>query len=240
MTSLPGFGDKLPKVAKPKFELIKLCYEVAHQYCFQYIETPHIELAQTLTKGSGEEIQKEIYFFTDKGGRKLGLRFDLTVPLSRFISDHRNEIEIPFKRFTYGNVFRGEKPQKGRYREFTQIDFDIVGDSSQYSEIEILEVISGVLKRLGIKFQIHVNDRRILDFLAASLKPKSKEEFLRILDKHRKLSENEFINQLANVLSANSVDKLMLYKQTPRLLLEEFQKEHKFLAPALSQVLDYF
>ncbi len=103
------------------------------------IETPHLEYAEVLIGRGGEEIQKELYKFRDHGGRDVALRFDQTVPLARFVVQHKHMLSTPFKRYAIGNVFRGERAQAGRYREFTQCDFDFIGTTSIFSDMEIIQ-----------------------------------------------------------------------------------------------------
>ena len=128
--TLSGFKDRLPKESYAKSKMLKRIVESFETFGFSPIETPHLEYAEILKKQGSEEIQKEMYHFLDHGGREVALRFDLTVPLARFISQYKNELGLPFKRYCIGNVFRGERAQKGRYREFTQCDFDFIGTNA--------------------------------------------------------------------------------------------------------------
>ena len=139
--TLSGFKDRLPNEAISKERLLKKLTIVFERFGFVPIETPHLEYADILIKQGSEEIQKELYRFKDHGGRDVALRFDQTVPLARFISQYKNELSLPFKRYVIGNVFRGERAQKGRYREFTQCDFDFIGSNSIACDAEIVQVI---------------------------------------------------------------------------------------------------
>src|SRR3989338_11491949 len=121
-----GFRDIKPELAKKRREVIEKIASVLEEYGFDPIETPTIEFAETLKGKYGEE-EKLIYEFMDRGGRKLALRYDLTVPLARYVATYNPP--LPFRRYQIGQVFRGENPQKGRFREFTQFDFDSVGSS---------------------------------------------------------------------------------------------------------------
>ncbi len=125
--TLRGFHDRLPSEALVKERMLGILKNVFESFGYVPIETPHLEYLEILSQQSSEEIEKQLYRFKDAGGRDIGLRFDLTVPFARFISQHRNVVGVPFKRYATGNVFRGERPQAGRYREFTQCDFDFVG-----------------------------------------------------------------------------------------------------------------
>ncbi len=141
---------------------------------FVPIETPHIERMEVLTgKGAGsDEVLRQIYEVINKGGEpgKLALRFDLTVPLARFVSKNINELGRPFKRYAIGSVFRGERPAKGRFREFVQCDFDTVGTESFVADAETAQVIHAALAAIGVPaFTIRLNNRKILDAMLDSL-----------------------------------------------------------------------
>ena len=151
--TLKGFRDLLPSMALKKEDMLNNISKSFRFFGFSPIETPHIEYANVLVGQGSDEIQKELYRFKDNGGRDIALRFDQTLPLARFTVQHLKEqnIVLPFKRYAIGNVFRGEKAQKGRYREFTQCDFDFIGTKSLLADAEIINVISSSLKNLGIE-----------------------------------------------------------------------------------------
>ncbi|MCX7952196.1 MAG: histidine--tRNA ligase [Deltaproteobacteria bacterium] len=251
--SVPGFHDKHTAETSLKTKILDICRRIASLYCYQHIETPHVESAQLLTRG-GEDIQKEIYLFQDKGERKIGLRFDLTVPLLRYVAEHSPQ--MPFKRFAYGDVFRGEKPQKGRFREFTQADFDIVGVTSSNAEIEILEIFSKILTELNFDFIILVNDRRLADKLVELLQCRDKLAFFRILDKAKKLEQTAFLDELKKQLDNPMIDRMLMYINDPEKLLfdiepllpEPCQNIRKFMSlfstvlfdPTIVRGLDYY
>jgi len=119
-----GFRDIKPDLAKKRRAVINQIVDVLEEFGFAPIETPTIEFAETLKGKYGEE-ERLIYEFKDRGGRDLALRYDLTVPVARYVAT--NNPPLPFRRYQIGQVFRGENPQKGRYREFTQLDFDTIG-----------------------------------------------------------------------------------------------------------------
>lgn len=187
--TLSGFKDRLPKESYAKSQMLKSIVESFEKFGFSPIETPHLEYAEILKKQGSEEIQKEMYHFLDHGGREVALRFDLTVPLARFIAQYKNELGLPFKRYCIGNVFRGERAQKGRYREFTQCDFDFIGTQSIGADAEIVQVIYQTLRHLGVeRFTIALNNRKIFNGLMESLGAQSQTiEVLRIVDKMDKI-----------------------------------------------------
>jgi len=200
--TLSGFRDRLPKDAILKQDILQKLTEVFRSFGFVPIETPHLEYAEILVKQGSEEIQKELYRFKDHGERDVALRFDLTVPLARFISQHRGELGLPFKRYAYGNVFRGERAQRGRYREFTQCDFDFIGSDSTYSDAETIMVIYSSLKAIGIdRFCININNRKIMNGICEEIGASDKiESILRIVDKIEKIGEESVKKELKEEL----------------------------------------
>ena len=170
--TLSGFKDRLPKEAYAKSQMLKSIINSFEKFGFSPIETPHLEYAEILKKQGSDEIQKEMYHFFDHGNREVALRFDLTLPLARFISQYKNDLGLPFKRYCIGNVFRGERAQKGRYREFTQCDFDFIGTESLGSDIEILQVIYQTLSDLGLKKLLSGNYDYNDDSIKTHLRPK--------------------------------------------------------------------
>lgn len=206
--TLSGFRDYLPKEAMAKEKLIASLTTVFESFGFAPIETPHLEYAEILLRQGSDEIQKELYRFVDNGGRDVVLRFDQTVPLARFITQYRNELDLPFKRFAIGNVFRGERAQKGRYREFTQCDFDFIGSDSIGCDAEIIEVIYASLSALGLdEFTIWVNHRSVLNGIAEHFgirDSKDLESFLRLIDKLDKIGEENLAKELQSTLKLDS------------------------------------
>ena len=169
--TLSGFMELLPgKQAKMErmMEILRTTYA---QYGFAPLDTPVIEDAQILLAKGGGETEKQIYRFT-KGDSDLALRFDLTVPLAKYVALHYGELAFPFRRYQIGKVYRGERAQRGRFREFYQADIDIIGDGKLdiANEAEIPSIIYQTFTRLGLKrFQIRVNNRKILNGFYAML-----------------------------------------------------------------------
>src|SRR3954449_8500520 len=163
-----GLRDLPPSVMIPRERMLAAFRATFGSFGFVPIETPHIERMEVLTgKGAGsDEVLRQIFEVTNKGGEsgKLALRFDLTVPLARFVARHIHELGRPFKRYAIGSVFRGERPAKGRSREFVQCDFDTVGTESPLADAEIAQVIFSALTAIGVpEFTITLNNRKILD-----------------------------------------------------------------------------
>jgi histidyl-tRNA synthetase len=180
-----GFRDFLPEKLIHRqriIETIRRCFE---SFGFEPLETPTLEYAETLEGKYGQEGEKLIYRFEDQGGRRLALRYDLTIPLSRVIGMYPELIK-PFKRYQISPVWRADKPQKGRFREFWQCDVDIVGTRSIIADAEIVNIIFTVLKRLGFKkFAIRINNRKLLNGIVtwAGIDEIRTADFLRSLDK---------------------------------------------------------
>ncbi|MCI5968220.1 histidine--tRNA ligase [Helicobacter sp.] len=203
--TLSGFKDRLPKEAYAKSQMLKSIVESFEKFGFTPIETPHLEYAEILKKQGSDEIQKEMYRFLDHGEREVALRFDLTIPLARFIAQYKNEVGLPFKRYCIGNVFRGERAQKGRYREFTQCDFDCIGTDSIGADVEIVQVIYQSLFDLGLRdFTIHINNRKIFNGLMESLNASEHTiEVLRIIDKIDKIGKESVKQELQSKTPLN-------------------------------------
>jgi histidyl-tRNA synthetase len=172
------------------------------EFGFVPIETPHIERMEVLTgKGAGsDEVLRQIFEVTNKGGTpgELALRFDLTVPLARFVARHIDELGVPFKRYAIGSVFRGERPAKGRFREFVQCDFDTIGTESAVADAETAQVIHAALAAAGVPdFTITLNNRKILDgFLRLHGLSEMTGQVLRSLDKLAKIGRDAVLGEL--------------------------------------------
>ena len=168
--------------------------EVYRIYGFIALDTPVIERADVLLAKAGGETEQQIYRFT-KGENDLALRFDLTVPLARYVSEHANELTFPFRRSHIGKVYRGERPQKGRYREFYQCDIDIIGDGalSLMNDAEIPSVINEVFTRLNFgPFVIRISNRKLVTGLLESLEAGNQSVgIIQTIDKLEKIGENE-------------------------------------------------
>ena len=187
--TLKGFRDYLPESMIPRERLMEVARTVYRSYGFSPIDTPALEYAEVLCGKGSDETDKQMFRFIDHGKRDVGMRFDLTVPLARFVAQHGNTLGMPFKRYHIGPVWRGEKPQAGRYREFAQCDFDTIGTRSVASDIETGLVIFDLMKAIGFdRFKIRTNNRKVLNGLLQKndLGDRSV-EVLRALDKLAKI-----------------------------------------------------
>jgi len=163
MPQIPkGFRDFLPESASIRETVINTLKKVFRVYGFSPLETPAIEYAKTLTNKYGDEANKLIYLFKDRGNREVGLRYDLTVPLSRVVTQYQNELPIPFKRYQIAPVWRADKPQAGRFREFWQADIDTVGSAYSLTDADLIACILACMEKLGFKdYLLFINDRNI-------------------------------------------------------------------------------
>ncbi len=188
--TLSGFMELLPGQQRQFERILKTLRETYSLYGFTPLDTPVIESSEVLLAKAGGETEKQIYRFT-KGDSDLSLRFDLTVPLAKYVALHYNDLSFPFRRYQIGKVYRGERAQRGRFREFYQADIDIIGDGklSILNEAEIPSIIYRTFSALGLKrFQIRVNNRKILNGFYAMLGLTEKSgDIMRTVDKLDKI-----------------------------------------------------
>ena len=200
--TLAGFMELLPN-EQILFNQMKAKIENTYQrFGFLPLDTPVIELSEVLLAKAGGETEKQIYRFT-KGETDLSLRFDLTVPLSKYVAKNYGNLSFPFRRYQIGKVYRGERAQKGRYREFYQCDIDIIGDGELevIHDAELPSIIYAIFKELGFdNFTICINNRKILNGLFESLKQKEKAvEILRVIDKLDKIGKEAVVEELTKL-----------------------------------------
>jgi len=188
--TLKGFRDILPEELVVRQKVIEILVKTFESFGFLPLETPVLEYASTLLGKCGKEAEKLVYTFKDRGGREVGLKYDLTIPVSKVLSIYRDKITLPFKRYQIQSVFRAEKPQKGRYRDPTQCDIDIFGIKSPLADAEIILVIYTALKNLGFKeFVININSRKTLFSLLEKAGIKNKKLQLSVLQSIDKLDK---------------------------------------------------
>ena len=188
--TLSGFMELAPRDQMKMERMMAVLREQYSLYGFTPLDTPAIESAEVLLAKGGGETEKQIYRF-QKGDSDLALRFDLTVPLAKYVAAHYGELSFPFRRYQIGKVYRGERAQRGRFREFYQADIDVIGDGKLdiMNEAEIPAIIYSTFKRLGLKrFRIRVNDRKILNgFYAMNGMSEKAGEIMRTVDKLDKI-----------------------------------------------------
>lgn len=210
---LKGFRDFLPPGEMRRKHLIRLLEDQFHAFGFVPIDTPMLEYAQVLLGKGGGETDKQVYRFEDHGGRDVALRFDLTVPFARYMAMHRNELYLPFKRFHISKVFRGENTQRGRYREFTQCDFDIVGTESLSADLETVLMIVSAFAALDVPgVTVHLSHRGVFNrFLRHHGVQDRSEEVLRAVDKLRKVGQEETLRTLTELTSREVAEKALAF-----------------------------
>ena len=206
--TIAGFMELLPSeqiLFNQMVDTIRKSYE---SFGFLPLDTPIIEYSEVLLAKAGGETEKQIYRF-EKGENDLSLRFDLTVPLAKYVSEYYGQLSFPFRRYQIGKVYRGEKPQRGRYREFYQCDIDIIGDEnlSVINEAEMPAVIYTTFKNLGFdNFTICINNRKILNGLFESLNLKEiSSDVMRVIDKFDKIGVDGVRKELEEIKVSNNV-----------------------------------
>lgn len=237
-TPIKGMNDFLPSDMRLRQHVLSLIRKTYASYGFDEIETPVMEHIENLSGKVGGENEKLI-FKVMKRGRELekglesgqiadsALRYDLTVPLARYYANNRSVLPVPLKALQIGNVWRADKPQKGRFRQFVQCDIDIIGDSSIMAEIELIAATSRMLTRIfsevGVSaFTVHINDRRILKAMAAAagFAPESYDEVFILLDKMDKIG-------------LDGVREALLEKEYPQEAVERYVQMFRLIEPGL-------
>ena len=243
--TLKGFRDFLPNEARKRQYVINILKKVFESYGFEPLETPALEYEEILVGKYGDEGDKLMYRFEDRGKRKVALRYDQTVPLARVVAQYQNELPMPFKRYQIQNVWRADNTQKGRYREFLQCDADIVGSNSPLSDAEVIALAVKSLEKLGFNsLKILINDRSIFDNI-----PKSA---IASIDKLKKIGKNKVLKelvekglpkqQIASILS--SIEGKSPTEQLNKIFsyLSKFGIKNSLIefSPTLARGLDYY
>ena len=226
--TLAGFMELMPN-EQILFEQIKQTIEKTYQkFGFLPLDTPILELSEVLLAKAGGETEKQIYRF-EKGDTDISMRFDLTVPLAKYVAKNYGNLSFPFRRYQIGKVYRGERTQKGRFREFYQCDIDIIGDGelSVINDAELPSVIYNIFKELGFDdFTIRINNRKILNGLFESLNQKENAtEILRIIDKIEKIGKEAVIEELEKIeIPSDAINKIMDFIEIEGTTDEKLQK----------------
>ncbi|HET6263053.1 MAG TPA: ATP phosphoribosyltransferase regulatory subunit, partial [Chloroflexia bacterium] len=189
---LKGFRDILPQAMFVRRHVIDTLRHIFELHGFAPLDTPSLEYLATLEGKYGED-EKLIYRFEDQGGRRVGMRYDLTVPLARVVAMHQNDLVFPWKRYQIGPVWRGDNPQFGRYREFYQCDIDIVGTASMLADAEVLSILAEAMTRLGFTgYRVLINNRKLLSGIArsAGVAPEQAGTIFRAIDKLDKIGRD--------------------------------------------------
>ena len=255
LQTLKGFRDFLPIEASLREKVRSIIRDSFKRFAFVPFETPTLEYASLLLGKYGEEADKLLYTFTDRGGRKLGLRYDQTVPTARVLANYQNELPKYLRRFQIQSVFRADKPQRGRYREFIQCDADIFGSRSPLADAEILAVFYDIFKSLGlVDIKIEYNDRQLLldSFSEFAKERVSVLSIIQSIDKLDKLSPEEVTNELISkgldrqgvesIFSRlNNIDKSeSLIKIEQKTIELGVPQEALVFNPKIARGLDYY
>ncbi len=210
---LKGFRDFLPEKELRRKKIIRILEKTFTSFGFQPIDTPVLEYRDVLLGKGGGETDKQLYSFKDNGKRDVAMRFDLTVPFARFMAAHINELVLPFKRYHIDKVWRGENTQRGRYREFIQCDFDIVGVDNASADFEILQLMYDSFKSMGIEnITIKINHRGIFNNFLTKISASDKAvEIMRTVDKINKIGADKVFEILTVMIDSDSAGKILDY-----------------------------
>lgn len=253
--TLKGFRDFLPKDKRVRNFVEETIKETFELFGFEPIQTPTLEYASLLMGKYGDEADKLVYSFEDQGGRKIALRYDQTVPTSRVLSQYQNELPKYFRRYQIQSVFRADKPQKGRFREFTQCDCDIFESNSTVVDAELLAVYYSVYQKLGLtSIKLYINDRTTLMNTITPFATDEVNEFsiIQSIDKLDKLTEAAVVKELVGKglyeADAQEVLKEIMNAQMSKSLAQTVQQaielgvepEALVFTPTLARGLDYY
>lgn len=241
---LKGFRDYMPEQMILRQRIISIFRSIFEQHGFEPLDTPALEYLDVLTGKAGEN-EKLMYRFEDAGGRQVGLRYDLTVPLARVVAQHQNELVLPFKRYHIAPVWRAENPQRGRFREFWQCDADIAGSASPIADTEVIAIMAEALEAIGVpQFVIRISHRRLLESvgLAAGVAPEQATALYRAIDKLDKIGREGVAGELAEAgLSGDQTQRvldLVTRSGTPLELLGMLDEELRDIPGARDAVAD--
>jgi len=253
--TLKGFRDFLPESARKRQYVLETLKKVFESYGFEPLETPVLEYEDILAGKYGTEGDKLMYKFVDNGDRKVAMRYDQTVPLARVVAQYQNELPTPFKRYQIQNVWRAENTQRGRYREFLQVDADIVGIYSPLGDAEVISAAVKCLESLGFKsFKVLINDRSVFTKLVDEgiLKVDEMPKIVRAIDKIKKIGDegviaeiiaegftkekaSEILSKIKSQEKTDALKDISVYLGSLNLSKDIFKYE-----PTLARGLDYY
>lgn len=229
--NMKGMRDHLPPAMLLRQHIIQTLTTVFERYGFEPLSTPVVEYAETLEGKLGDD-EKLIYRFEDHGGRKIALRYDQTVPLARVVAQYTNELVLPWRRYAIGPSYRGERPARGRYREFWQADVDIVGSSSPLADAEIIAVLTAALSALGFTdFTTLINHRQVIGGIARSsgLAEEAAGSVYRAIDKFDKIGadgvQTELLKSGVEPTAAERILALVALEGSPDAVLSQLHEK---------------
>lgn len=236
---LKGFRDSLPEMELTRAALVEKLERVFGLFGFVPIDTPVLEYAEILLGKGGGETDKQVYRFRDHGDRDVAMRFDLTVPFARFMAEHVDQLYLPFRRYHIAKVWRGENTQRGRYREFMQCDFDIVGTDSASADADILLTAAQAMNNLGVgDFTLRINHRALFNrFLARIEAQRASVEILRTVDKLEKIGVEATIELLSTLIAPNLAREVIAFIQKEDSFEKTLDKMVSYCAPGDAEAL---
>ena len=229
---LKGFRDFLPDAEMARASLVKKLEQVFASFGFVPIDTPVLEYAEILLGKGGGETDKQVYRFLDHGERDVAMRFDLTVPFARFMAEHVDELYLPFRRYHIAKVWRGENTQRGRYREFMQCDFDIVGTDSASADADIVLTAAQAMTKLKVgDFSLRVNHRALFNRFLAHIDASDKSvDILRAVDKLEKIGQQATANALSSLVGSPLASDILEFIRKEDSFEATLDKMHRFCA----------
>ncbi|MGI9256810.1 MAG: histidine--tRNA ligase [Salinispira sp.] len=211
---LKGFRDMLPEQELFRRQILRALEDTCRRFGFAPIDTPILEYSEVLLGKGGGETDKQIYRFEDRGRRDIAMRFDLTVPLARYMALHLNELYLPFRRYHFAKVFRGENPQRGRYREFIQCDFDIVGADSAAADFEILQLMYESFRALGLRrAHFRISHRGMFNRFLKKIDVDDHAGVLRAVDKLAKIGADKTRELLGAITNTKAAAEILEFIQ---------------------------
>ena len=210
-----GFNEYLPSEQIEFNRLLDIIRHTYEKYGYAPIDTPDIELSEVLLAKGGGETEQQIYRF-ERGKNDLSLRFDLTVPLARYVAEHEGQLVFPFRRYHIGKVHRAERAQAGRFREFYQCDIDVIGSESSLTDAEFPAVINEIFDQFNFgEFTIRINNRLVLNgFFEGIGLTEVSADVLRAIDKMEKISREDLVGELENIgLTAEQVGRVLAFTE---------------------------
>lgn len=241
---LPGFMELLPREQQVFNDIVSKITKVYEDNGCLAIDTPIIEKAEVLLAKSGGETEKQVYSF-QKGKNNLALRFDLTVPFARYVAQYCNDLVFPFKRYQIGKVYRGERNQKGRYREFYQCDIDVIGKGklSIDNDAWVISLVSKAFKEIGlINYKFQLSNRKILKGVLSELKIENVNEVMILIDKYDKIGKDAFTSELEELIGSKKsecLNRILDIKGSNEEILEELFKlniENEYFIEGLKEL----
>lgn len=226
---LPGFMELLPGEQQIFNDILRKITKVYEENGCLPMDTPIIEKSEVLLAKTAGETEKQVYSFK-RGSNDLTLRFDLTVPVARFVAQYFNELTFPFKRYQIGKVYRGERNQRGRYREFYQCDVDIIGNNklSINNDALVISMVSKGFKAIGLKdYKFQISNRKILSSILKEIEVKEVNEVMSLIDKYEKIGKEEFgkeLNELVGSEKSNIINKVIDIKGSNDEIISEIKE----------------